>query len=77
MFDKQKLLLFANSPLSSPLLSIFVADDESVKVHSFYGNMSWWSLWGTWHHYQPLLQCLLFYSLLLMPWCSKFMIKWC
>jgi hypothetical protein len=72
MFDKQLLLLFLPT-LPSPLH--FFANDESG--HSFYGNMSWWSLWGTWHHYQPLLQCFLFCSLLLMPWCSKFMIKWC
>jgi hypothetical protein len=32
----------ANSPLSSPVR--FFADDEIVKVHSFYGNMSWWSI---------------------------------
>jgi hypothetical protein len=40
MIGKQLLLFFANSPLSSPLLSIFFADDEIVKVHSFYGNIS-------------------------------------
>jgi hypothetical protein len=38
MIGKQLLLFCANSPLSSPVH--FFADDEIVKVHSFYGNMS-------------------------------------
>ena len=75
MFVKQLLLFFAKSPLSSPLLCF--VDDEIVQVHTLY---------GIWADDQELMRNLTslaaaptlpspFFSVM-MPWCSKFMIKW-
>ena len=74
MFAKQLLLFFTKSPFSSPLL--YFVDDEIVQVHTLY---------GIWADNQELVRS--FASLaasptlpslfsVMMPWCSKFMIKW-
>ena len=75
MFVKQLLLFFAKSPISSPLLCF--ADDEIIQVYTLYGiwaddqelvrNLT--SLPAT-----PTLPSPIFF--VMMPWCSKFMIKW-
>ena len=89
MFGKQQLLFytfsslcllssccfFAKSPLSSPLLCF--ADDEIVQIHKLY---------GIWADNQELMRNLASLAAaptlssplfsVMMPWCSKFKIRW-
>jgi hypothetical protein len=48
----------------------------NYPIHTLHGL---WAndqhLWGTWHHSQPPLLYLLSFSVM-MPWCSKSIIKW-
>ena len=67
---------FAKSPLSSPLLCF--ADDEIIQVHTLY---------GIWADDQELMRNLASLAAaptlpsplfsVMMPWCSKFKIRWC
>ena len=75
IFVKQLLLFLPNLP--SPLLSFCFADDEIVQVYTLY---------GIWADDQELVKNLASLAAaptlpsplfcVMMPWCSKFMIKW-
>ena len=74
-FGSSTCFFFAKSPLSSPLLCF--ADDEIVQVHTLY------RIWADDQELMrnlaslptaPTLPSPLFS--VMMPWCSKFMIKW-